>query len=79
MQYTPPDRILRRCGPVSGSSMIREIDKFFFPGLGKEARGSCSLASHRSALGFFLGIYLIDCKGIVFRDNEFNRNIGLLA
>jgi len=59
--------------------MIREIDNFIFPGLGKEAAGRARRARRRPDFEYFLVAILLISKELFFELAILDENFGLLA
>jgi hypothetical protein len=59
--------------------MIREINNFIFPGLGKATPGIAFAALHRSVIKNFLAIILLNTKGFFSEIAIFDEGGGLLA
>jgi hypothetical protein len=59
--------------------MIREINNFIFPGLGKATPGIAFAALHRSVIKNFLAIILLIAKGFSSEIAILNESVGLLA
>jgi hypothetical protein len=59
--------------------MIREIDNFIFPGLGKVTPGIACAALHRPVIKYFLAIILLIVKGFSSEIAILDESVGLLA